>query len=171
MDDGHAKIEELQGVIEELEESIRNGQVENKHLSERIAAAMGDIAKQRIAYEEMAEEGIKAIREKERAISENRGLEERMEQMQDSFNEASLYKVKEQYLSQQVQVLNGEVGILSESKKKLLEERNGLRRKLKAREGEVRLWQRAKNGRGVATTVHCIALNPTTFFAHCSFNS
>ena len=70
-------------------------------------------------------------------MSENRGLVERMEQMQDSFNEASLFKVKEQYLSQQVKVLNGEVEMLSGAKEELLKDRNSLRRNLKERDGEL----------------------------------
>ena len=77
------------------------------------------------------------MREKERAVSENKELVERMEQMQDSYNKASLFMVKEQYLSQQVKVLNGEVKMLSENKEKLLKDRNLLRRTVKEKEGEL----------------------------------
>ena len=47
MDDGRSTIEALKGEVDELKETLGNSNTENRHLSERIAAAMEDLAKQR----------------------------------------------------------------------------------------------------------------------------
>ncbi|GMH88700.1 hypothetical protein TrVE_jg987 [Triparma verrucosa] len=130
-------VDELREKILELEDGLQSAKDENGHLNERLAAGMADLAKQRVAYEDLAEEGLVAVRLKERLQSEIEGLKMKVTEMAPCFQELSLVKVKTQYLSQQTQMLGGEVEILQDHKKKLTEERNLLRKKLKVREGEL----------------------------------
>ncbi|GMH81970.1 hypothetical protein TL16_g09103 [Triparma laevis f. inornata] len=130
-------VDELREKILELSDSLQSAKDENGHLNERLAAGMADLAKQRVAYEDLAEEGLVAVRLKERQQSEIEGLKMKVNEMAPCFQELSLVKIKTQYLSQQTQMLGGEVEILQEHKKKLTEERNLLRKKLKVREGEL----------------------------------
>lgn len=107
---------------------------ESRHVKERLASSMADLAKQRVAYEEMADAGVVAVREAERLRHTIGLLEMKVAETEGSHNKLCIVTVKNQYLAQQVQVLGGEVALLKEGKSKAVEEKNGLRRELKATE-------------------------------------
>ena len=102
---------------------------------------MADLGKQRVAYEDMAEKALVAIRVKEKLQAEVSGLKMKVTEMQPAFQELSLVKIKAQYLGQQSTMFSEEVAELRDKEKGLVMERNLLRRKLKIRDGELSFLQ------------------------------